>query len=290
MNNLPQFLSILKEDNGVIPYKKALNRMTGSVLSSILLHQVVYWSSKNNWREFYKFNEPCNDLSYKKGDSWTEELGFTKNEFLSARSKISTKITKGISKNGVLTNNDMHSLVLFWRDSNNKTWYLLNTDLLGKCISQLYLNNQDSNFTFNTETTSESTTETTDNGIVSSETNSQDGNALLKTFLPSKEESNPDDFSSVGISALGVDLSNQIIDYYKSAYKAKTGNVHPILKSEQINRVKYALTKADIDMNDFEDWKILIDQWFSLEIKTDWNINHFVTGKIIENRFYESLY
>jgi len=78
------------EDKSLIIYRPRLNQITGSVLSSILLHQIIYWAYKSN-NLFYKFKEPCNHKLYKPGDSWTEELGFTRWENETALKKIEEK-------------------------------------------------------------------------------------------------------------------------------------------------------------------------------------------------------
>ena len=73
-----------------IPYIKELRILSGSVTASILMQQLDYWFEKSP-KGFYKFLEPCeNNKFYKKGDSWTEELGFSKAEFKTAFEKIGT--------------------------------------------------------------------------------------------------------------------------------------------------------------------------------------------------------
>ena len=52
------------------------------------MQQLDYWFEKSPGG-FYKFLEPCeNSKLYKKGDSWTEELGFSRSEFKTAFEKI----------------------------------------------------------------------------------------------------------------------------------------------------------------------------------------------------------
>lgn len=71
-----------------VPYIKELRQLSGSVTASILMQQLDYWFEKKPGG-FYKFLEPCeNNEYYKKGDSWTEELGFSKSEFKTAFEKI----------------------------------------------------------------------------------------------------------------------------------------------------------------------------------------------------------
>ena len=71
-----------------IPYIKELRILAGSITASILMQQLDYWFEKSPGG-FYKFLEPCeNSKLYKKGDSWTEELGFSRSEFKTAFEKI----------------------------------------------------------------------------------------------------------------------------------------------------------------------------------------------------------
>lgn len=71
-----------------VPYIKELRQLSGSVTASILMQQLDYWFEKKPGG-FYKFLEPCeNNELYKTGDSWTEELGFSKAEFKTAFEKI----------------------------------------------------------------------------------------------------------------------------------------------------------------------------------------------------------
>jgi len=82
------FTSIIADDMGLIPYRKELNKITGSVTATILLQQILYWYKHNGNKPFYKFIEPCGHELYSAGDSWTEELGFTKREFTTAYKKL----------------------------------------------------------------------------------------------------------------------------------------------------------------------------------------------------------
>jgi hypothetical protein len=82
-----KILSIFKES---IPYIRPLNEYTGSVLSTILMQQLDYWFMRYP-DGFYKFLEPCDNNFYKEGESWIEELGFSKEEFRTAFDKIGVR-------------------------------------------------------------------------------------------------------------------------------------------------------------------------------------------------------
>lgn len=119
MNDL--LLQVLADDQKIITYRKEFNQHTGSVTATILLQQLIYHSAKNKYAPFYKFIEPCKSELYRVGDSWTEELGFTKNEFNTAYKKLEKLglVTKTINMNRV-------------------TYYQINKSILGKAIKSIY--------------------------------------------------------------------------------------------------------------------------------------------------------
>lgn len=80
-------INVLAQDNNIIPYRKELNEITGGVTASILLVQILYWWNKSEGG-FYKFKEPCTHSLYVKGDSWCEELGYTRKQFDGAFKKL----------------------------------------------------------------------------------------------------------------------------------------------------------------------------------------------------------
>lgn len=131
-----------------ISYRPLLVQVTGRVLSAILLQQILYWWESIGKRPFYKFNDKCSHELYKYGDSWQEELQFGPSEFKTALQTIATKITKGVSKNqilsetqaifdetGVMQNAD--KLVIYWTDSKRMTWYEVNEPLLTDALEKV---------------------------------------------------------------------------------------------------------------------------------------------------------
>lgn len=70
-----------------IPYNPSLRNYFKNITACILFQQLCYWVEKNNSQDnsFYKFVEPCKHPLYKQGDSWCEELNFSKKEFKHAR-------------------------------------------------------------------------------------------------------------------------------------------------------------------------------------------------------------
>ncbi|MBF0204904.1 MAG: hypothetical protein HQK67_11505 [Desulfamplus sp.] len=134
-------LKIFANDKKLVLYRPEWRAITGSVLSTILLLQILYWWDKMGRKPFYKFKEPCGSQLYTEGDSWTEELGFSRTEFDTALKKIGVKI----SANNPPDPDSTH-LVEYWTDINRVTYYTINADELEKVLSGIYVN-QDSNFT-----------------------------------------------------------------------------------------------------------------------------------------------
>lgn len=116
-----------------IAYYPSLNQLTGSILASLLLQQIVYWWESQEQQPFYKFSAPCQHPAYRLGDSWQEELGFTRTEFETARRRLGRKIQRGDEKNALR----FGSLVLYWTDRQRLTWYELNKPLLQAKLQEL---------------------------------------------------------------------------------------------------------------------------------------------------------
>lgn len=87
---------ILHLTRNTIPYVKELQPLAGSVAGCILMQQLDYWFERHS-EGFWKFLEPSNHARYKAGDSWTEELGMTPDEFRTAFDRIGIRYkSKGI--------------------------------------------------------------------------------------------------------------------------------------------------------------------------------------------------
>lgn len=116
-------IEILAKDNEIIPYRKELNMITGGVTATILLQQIIFRFKNNGNKPFYKFIEPCKHEKYKPGDSWCEELGFSRKEFLTAIKKL--------EDNGLVTKKINMSRV---------TYYSINQSNLSKSLKGIYIN------------------------------------------------------------------------------------------------------------------------------------------------------
>lgn len=84
---------ILSITRNIIPYVKELRRLPSvkSISACVLLQQLDYWFERYP-DGFWKFLAPCEDHSaYTKGNSWTEELGMSGDEFRTAFDQIGVR-------------------------------------------------------------------------------------------------------------------------------------------------------------------------------------------------------
>lgn len=143
---MSQLIDILAEDNDLIPYRKSLRQLTGSVTSAILLQQIIHRAKCKHWEPFYKFKSSCGHKLYQDGDSWTEELGFSIKEFDTAIGKIGTKATRDRDKLALMNGDKVQNIVTYWTDSSRVTWYYINKGLLAKLLKGIYQLNAESAF------------------------------------------------------------------------------------------------------------------------------------------------
>ena len=124
-------INILASNQMMIAYRPEFARHLGSVTAAILLQQIIYRWHTNKRKPFYKFKQPCSHEKYREGDSWCEELAFTRYEFDSALKLIGQKIKKGSAK-------DPEALIYYWINISRETRYDVNYDALHKVVEQLY--------------------------------------------------------------------------------------------------------------------------------------------------------
>jgi hypothetical protein len=130
-----EFLSITPNKDkgyGFIRYIREYRNYTKSVTGAILLRAVIDWY-KTKGSHFYKFKEPCNHSLYVEGDSWCEELGFTKHEFDGAIKEIGQKLKKGTKKNP-------NVFVWYWIDMDRLTHYQVNIKAVAQMTLELFPN------------------------------------------------------------------------------------------------------------------------------------------------------
>jgi hypothetical protein len=129
----------------IIPYHPEYRKITGSVTSAILFEQLEYWFDKCNYNYFYKFLEPApNHFSYKEGDSWVEELGFSADEFRSAFDRIGirygskSEFLKAKEEGRLFIKNGEEKLYCSYvNKQENLTYYIRNNSLLDKLLDEI---------------------------------------------------------------------------------------------------------------------------------------------------------
>ena len=133
-------LQILYHDKKVIPYRKELRPLLGSVNATILFQEAVYLHGLKNEKDdeirpFYMFKQPpAKHPLYSPGWSWVELLGFSPREFDGAIKKIGTKISirkddlQKVLEHSIL-NADPRGLLIYWTTADRVTYYLLNVFL-----------------------------------------------------------------------------------------------------------------------------------------------------------------
>jgi hypothetical protein len=154
-------LRLLGDDKRMIAYRPRLRAIAGSVTATILLQQILYRWEHNDFKPFYKYKEPCGAKDYRKGDSWCEELGFSREEFDTALRHIGQKEFNVSSR-------DPGKLVYYWTMPDRKTWYEVNYVTLCNVSIPLYVERYPHatksvipTLPIYTKNTTETTTETT---------------------------------------------------------------------------------------------------------------------------------
>jgi hypothetical protein len=91
-------IALLADDKEMITYRPKLNQLTGSVVATILLQQIIYRWVRSNRHPFYKFGAPCAHPNYKPGDSWQEEIGISRSELETALKKSARRSSATAAK------------------------------------------------------------------------------------------------------------------------------------------------------------------------------------------------
>lgn len=133
-DDLTVAIGLLTEDREKIPYRPQLAKRLG-VTSAILLQQIIYWWDKNDRRPFYKFKQPCGHKLYQEGDSWCEELAFTRREFDTALRCIATRKA---AQTTLEQARQEGKPVVYWTDRGRVTHYMVNVSALMDILRQAY--------------------------------------------------------------------------------------------------------------------------------------------------------
>jgi hypothetical protein len=127
---------ILHLTRNTIPYVKELHPIAGSVLGCLLMQQLDYWFEAHP-EGYYKFLMPSDHPAYKYGDSWTEELGMSVDEFRTAFDKIGIRY-KSKSEFDKAEDKFQGKFYCSYVDRrSNLTYYFRNNDLVDAALDEL---------------------------------------------------------------------------------------------------------------------------------------------------------
>ena len=127
---------ILHLTRNTIPYVKELHPIAGGVLGCLVMQQLDYWF-EGHPEGFYKFLMPSDHPAYKIGDSWTEELGMTVDEFRTAFDKIGIRY-KSKSEFDKAEDKFQGKFYCSYVDRrSNLTYYFRNHDLVDAALDKL---------------------------------------------------------------------------------------------------------------------------------------------------------
>jgi hypothetical protein len=271
----------INDDISTIAYRPKLTKITGSVLSAILLQQMMYWAKRMN-NKFYKFMQPCKHPLYKEGQSWCEELGFTKAEFETALRKIAFKLGKRKDPKpkkeeskykSVSSISKEEALIIYYTDANRVTWYSVNWNAVNEKLNEIYLVNMESrNSKLNTESIN------TKENIESGNTNNIDytENNLTETTVYREQQSYSTDTK---------------IDLFYSLYEEYYNKEHTKLSKNKLIEIGNILFN-DLELDyttvnpTIEEEKLMIIKYFNTNLKTH-TLLHYCSGDIRKLRYLE---
>lgn len=137
---------LLAITRNIIPYVRELREHAGSVTSTLYMQQLEYWFDKFP-DGFYKYLSPPKEgaAGYKKGDSWSEELGFSLRELKSAWSNIGVTLgSMSAYKEAVKNSNPFLKedgseafYCAVYDRLNHITWYYRNHDKVDETLNDL---------------------------------------------------------------------------------------------------------------------------------------------------------
>jgi uncharacterized protein YodC (DUF2158 family) len=133
----------------IIPYVKELRKLplVKSVTASILMQQLDYWFNIQGKESFYKFLEPCdNQHAYKTGDSWTEELGMSADEFKTAFGQIGVSYKSKAKYDAAPDKFQGKYYCSYFNRVNRETRYFRNNELVDRDLNSLFLGNGKAQF------------------------------------------------------------------------------------------------------------------------------------------------
>lgn len=235
---------------------------------AVVLQQIHYWIEKNR----------ANNRNFFDGYYWTYN-SFEKWQKQFPWWSLSTikRIFADLEKRKLLVSGNYNKLKI-----DRTKWYRINYD--NKALVDTLPSAQSSTFPLAQFDTMDKVTLTPP----IPENNTEDTNRVnisnsgSKNFelLPEKEKKNYD-----------INIIEFIKWYKEELYPAYYNQSHPYLKEEQLRYVHDRLLDfCDEHFTDVEGLQEMAKQFFDSVKNSDHNLNHFVSGDILELRYYECLY
>jgi hypothetical protein len=131
---------ILHLTRNTIPYVKELHSIAGGVLGCLVMQQLDYWF-EGHPEGFYKFLLPSDHPAYKVGDSWTEELGMSVDEFRTAFDKIGIRYKSKTEFDKAVDKFQGKFYCSYVDRRSNLTFYFRNHELLDAELDRLLSKN-----------------------------------------------------------------------------------------------------------------------------------------------------
>ena len=131
---------ILHLTRNTIPYVKELHAIAGGVLGCLVMQQLDYWF-ENHSEGFYKFLLPSDHPAYKVGDSWTEELGMSVDEFRTAFDKIGIRYKSKSEFDKAVDKFQGKYYCSYVDRRSNLTFYFRNHELMDAALDKLLSKN-----------------------------------------------------------------------------------------------------------------------------------------------------
>jgi len=119
---------------------KALkDRGRNFVNAAIFLQQVCWWWERQEHTPFYKFNEPCDHQFYRPGDSWSEELGFSRYMVEAARDMVGVKKTRDMTvPQAIEKAQEAGKPIIYWTNTGHVTYYTVHVPTLCGLLEQVF--------------------------------------------------------------------------------------------------------------------------------------------------------
>lgn len=240
---------------------------------SIVLQQVHYWLKSKEQRQQDFIDDHY--WVYNTYEQWQEQFPFW--SIMTIRRTITKLENKGLLISG---NYNMAGF-------DNTKWYSINYAALDNLVSPSVQNEQ-TNTTDYTETTTKTTVVLKGAELKQLPTSTKtpfDLSILEKQIMKSCKAHSIQNFHPF------ID----IISYYYSVYKRTFGKEHPRLSAKAMDTVVVSFLSSSDNLDgleyDPEAYHAMIDKHFQTQYQDcDYNICHFMSEEVRNNRFYETCY